>query len=316
MVLVADTVRHPLKRNTVIHFEQNMSNERSTFRGNQKKSRMPSSIFDLEYFKKLYNKLVDISNDGARYENDNYVHLPDQTQDEFDKMKKDTYDLYKVSIGILGSKGEQILSHNESIFELKNIPDEITQIIFDNSLTYRNKVQQNPQNMFRIIYDFTKPSIFNFGTKPSVNINNSVIEISGQNETWVNGVYEQLNSSIEERKTKRSWLYSNNIYEIFMLTLVIPLSFMNLQKLSDLFAIPSLNLPSIIEVGFYIYIFILFLWTFRIVFNYSRWLFPYTEIRYGIKKTMLGHRFFLIGLITTIIYSLIHYIIKLFINNI
>ncbi|MBT8379172.1 MAG: hypothetical protein KJN64_08070 [Ignavibacteria bacterium] len=293
-----------------------MSAERSTFRGNQKIQKMPSSIFDLEYFKKLYSKLVAISNDGARYENENYVLQPNQTEEEFQKMKGETFDLYKVTIIILGSKGERIVSHNENIFDVKNLPDEITQILFDNSLSYRNKVQQNPQNMFRIIYDFTKPSIFDFRTKPSVNINNSSIDISGQNETWVNGVYEQLISSIKERKTKRSWLYANYIYEILMLTLIIPLSILNLHMLSDLLAIPTLNLPSIIEVGLYIYMFILFLWIFRGIFNYSRWLFPYTELQYGIKKTVLAHRVFLFGLITSIIYSLIQAIIKIFINNI
>ena len=291
-----------------------MSSEHSTFRSNQKKTQMPSCLFDLEYFQKLYNKLVVISNDGARHENDNYVILPDQTVEEFEKVKKDTYEFYKVSIIIFGSKGEQILSHNENIFEIKNIPDEITQIIFDNSLTYRNKFQQNPQNNFRIIYDFLKPSIFDFGSKPSININNSQIEIFGQNEMWVNGVYEIINSSFSERKTNRSWLYAKNIYEIFMLTFIFPLSFLYLQRLSDFFNIPYLNLPPVIEVGLYIYIFILFLWIIRIIFNYSRWLFPYIELKYGVKRTMLAHRLFLFGLLTTIAYSIISSILKLLIK--
>lgn len=274
-------------------------------RSNQKYSRIPSSILDLGYFKKLHSTLSVISKDGARLENENYSRLPDQTEEDFEKMKNDTYELYKVSILIYGTKGEQILSHTIEAFDESGLPDEISQIIFDNSLIYTSRVKQNPQNRLRVVFDFSKPSIFNFTSKPSVNTNNSSIEILGQNDNWVNGAFEQINSSLKERKTKRTWLYTNNIYELFLLVIVLPLTFWNLNKISNYFLIPSLKLPSIIEVGLYFYIFIILLWLFRIIFNYARWLLPYIEINYGFRKREIAHRLILLGLITTLLYSFI-----------
>lgn len=282
-----------------------MDTQNINLRSNQNSSRIPSSILDLNYFKKLYATLCNISKDGARLENENYKKLPEQSDEDFERMKAGTYDLYAVSILIYGTKGEQILSHNVNAFDEGNLPDEISKIIFDNTLIYTSSVKQNSQNRVRITFDFHKPSIFDFTDKPSVNTNTSSIEILGQNDIWVKGAFEQINSSLKERKTKRSWLYSKNIYEIFLLTIVIPLSFWNLSKISNLFSISSLNLPSAIEVGFHIYLFILLLWCFRIIFNYSRWLFPYVEINYGFRKKELAHRIILFGLVSTLLYSFI-----------
>lgn len=292
-----------------------MDTQNIDIRTNQNYSRIPSSILDLGYFKKLYSTLCKISKDGALLENENYTKLHDQSDEEFEKMKSDTYDLYKVSILIYGTKGEQILTHNVDGFDETNLPDEISKIVFDNSLIYNSSVKQNPQNRIRVIFDFYKPSIFDISSKPSVNTNNSYIEIFGQNDNWVKGAFEQINSSLIERKTKRNWLYGNNIYEIFLLTIVIPLSFWNLNKISYLFFISSLDLPSIIEVGFYIYLFILLLWLFRIIFNYARWLFPYIEIDYGFRRKEFAHRLILLGLITSLFFTFIKDLITLLFKN-
>jgi hypothetical protein len=292
-----------------------MDTSNINIRSNQKFSRIPSSILDLNYFKKLYQTLTEISKEGARLENENYTKTQDQTDEEFKKMKEETFDLYKVSILIFGTKGEQILSHNISALEENNLPDVITQISFDNSLIFNSSAKQNPQNRFRVIFDFIKPSISNFTPKPSINTNNSSIEILGQNDNWVNGAYEQIISSLKERKTKRNWLYANNIYEAFLLLIFFPLSFWNLHKISEIFSISSLKLPPAIETGLYIYIFIVLLWLFRIIFNYARWLFPYIEINYGFRKREIAHRFFLFGLITTLIYSFIRDLVVLIISS-
>src|SRR3989304_9161937 len=173
-----------------------MDTKNINIRSKQNFSRIPSSILDLGYFRKLYTTLCDISKDGARLENENYTKSHDQSEEDFQKMKAGTYDLYIVSILIYGTNGEQILSHNVNTFEDSNLPNEISQIIFDNSLIYTSRVKQNPQNKFRIVFDFNKPSIFDFTYKPSLNTNNSSIEILGQNDNWVKGAFEQTKLSL------------------------------------------------------------------------------------------------------------------------
>lgn len=291
-----------------------MEKQPEIIKSNRKITRIPSSILDLNFFKKLYAHLLEINSEGAQHEINNYKRPEGQTDEDFEKSKKETKDLYKVIITISGSKGEFILSQSDSIFDDKKLPYQITNIQLNNAALFNFHYNINPQNMFTLNFYFKKPKIFDFSNRPSnATLNDSKVDISGQSETWVNGAYEKILSLIRERSTKRNWIHARNIYDIFLLFIFIPLIFLNLYRIEKSFANFFTELSPVLTVGVYVFLFFIFLWIFLVLFNYLRWLFPYIEFRSTLKRGSIVHRVFFGGIILSLAYTYIKdLLVKLF----
>jgi len=281
-----------------------------TYKSNQRFSKILSCIFDVNYLKKLYEILNDINKEAAEIEiNDMNKRYEQSTEvfpkEDFEKLKKDVLEAYRIHIQIFGTKGEFITSHSSSIFKEEHLPDFITSIKYDNSFFYKSVFNRNPQSLINVELDFSKPPLIDFVTSPSYPTpNNSIIHVLSEKETWVEGSYEKVISSLKERSNRRSWIHRKNIYDLFLWLLVIPLALWNLRKF-DLFASVYLSKYStVLTVGVYIYIFVVILNVFRFAFNYLRWLFPYLELRTSLKSRVIYHRIIFVGIISAIGYTL------------
>ena len=281
-----------------------------TYKSNQRFSKIPSCTFDIKYFKKLFEIISDINREAAeievnvlnkRYEQSTYG----VSKEDFEKLKKDVLESYKIHIQIFGTKGEFITSYSSSIFEEEHVPDFITSIKFDNSFFYKSVFNRNPQSLINVELDFSKPPLIDFVTSPSYpTLNNSIIHVLGEKETWVEGSHEKVISSLEERNNRRSWLHRKNVYDLFLWLLVLPVSLWNIRRF-DLFASPYLSkFSTVLSVGVYLYIFIIIVNVFRFAFNYLRWLFPYLELKTSLKSRAVRHRVIFFGVISVIAYTL------------
>lgn len=289
-----------------------MEKSPEVFKSNQRYSKLPSCSFKVQYFEKIFNILKDINKDAISTVKSNLNKNPDQTKQEFDDLKEYISNLYKVEIHIFGSKGEYILADSASIFKEKNLPDHITKVIFDNSTLYKRNTEMEPQYKIRLEFDFSKPDIFDFITSPSIATdNNSYIQVIGNTETWVEGAYRKVVSSLEERKTKRGWLHQKNIYDVILIFFILPLTFWNTYKFQNYFGSFLSETSIIFQVAVYLYIFIFALFLFRTFFNYSRWVFSYLEIQTTLKNKSSLHRIFYVGLFLYIIYE---YVTKIIVN--
>jgi len=87
------------------------------------------------------------------------------------------------------------------------------------------------------------------------------------------GTFEQIMSSLEERKSKWAWLHNANIYDLILWFFIAPILFWNLHKLDS--TMNKLLTPSaVLNAAVYVYLFVTMLWIYRIFFNAFRWVFP------------------------------------------
>ncbi len=78
------------------------------------------------------------------------------------------------------------------------------------------------------------------------------------------------------RSLPRNWLHSRYIYDLLVVTLGFPASFLFVYRV-DLILRPRLRLPDALFVAFYVYLVLVALLAFRLLFNYSKWIFPKLE---------------------------------------
>ncbi len=283
-----------------------MNHQTYQYKSNQRFSRVPSCTFEIKHFVKLFGILSDLCREAAGIElsklNENYQQANTQlTETEFETLKKDVKDSYKIHVEIVGTKGEYLTSDSSSIFKEEYLPDVVMGVNFDNSFFYKNAFDRNPSLLIDVKLDFSKPPLIDFITSPSfATTNNSAISFLGENETWVEGAHQKVTSFLEPRQNRRPWLHGKNIYDLFVWVLVIPLTLWNLRKF-DLFASHHLTQYSkVLIVGVYIYIFFAALNIFRFAFNYMRWLFPYLELKTSLKDKMAYHRIIFFVIVTAI----------------
>ena len=278
---------------------------------NQRYSKIPSCSLRLDDFKKLFNSLCEINEEAAQLSVAELKKVPNQSDEDFEKLKAYATSLYKVEVQIIDSKGEYIVSDSESIFDESKLPDFINRIIIGNVTYHKIKTGREPLFMVVAQFDFINPPIFDFIDSPSLaTTNNSFVQISGIKETWVSGAYDKLMSLLKTRGTKRAWLHGKNIYDLFLWFVFIPLIFWNLYKYEPYVSKILINKSPVLTVAIYLYFFIVALYLFRILFNYFRWVFPYMELVTSIKKGATAHRVRFFAIISAIALSLLYDIFR------
>lgn len=289
-----------------------MENKDYTYKSNHIFAPLPSCTLTIHYFKKLYEILNKITKEAAEIEITKLTKAPNQSDEDFDKLKNYARSLYQLSIQIFGQKGEYIFSDSDSIFNEARLPDRITKIIFDNSIKYNFNLKKDPLNKVRLEFDFTKVKVFDFVTSPSrATTNTSTIRISGENETWVSGAYKNVIQSLKERANKWSWLHSANIYDLFIWLIVIPLGFFTIYKIERIFSLSTSGMSTVFIAAIYLYFFTIVLNIFRMIFNYARWIFPKMELVTSLKKGATVHRVILGAILLAILCSYIYDLLKL-----
>jgi len=213
---------------------------------------------------------------------------------------------YKVHIEVVGSKGEYFASTQPSILNDDKLPAAVDRITLDSAFVHKSIFKNDPRNNVRIVLDFRKPPLFDFVSNPSMSTrNDSFIQVTGQSDTWVSGVYESIVSTLKDHSTRRSWLHRQSIYDLFLWLFVLPLAFWNLNKLLLAYPTLTVNVSSVLLVFGHIYFFVIVLFLFRAFFNYGRWLFAYVELDTPLQSVSAKQRVFFVTLSIGIIGTLL-----------
>ncbi len=271
--------------------------------------KIKSSLITKEDLRKLYGILAKKSDEAADIQLTLSPNLPENVKEIFKNLKN------KLWIQIWGENNEYISGDHESIFDDERLPKKIMRINFNSYNGYQIASQNRMQNWLELQFDFKKNQIFDFFSKitdPS-NQNNSYISVQGTNETWVDGVYQAINSFLKDKTLSRDWLYSKYIYDTLLYILFFPLIFRSAYLLGLSFNLSDLPMP--LMVAIYIYIFIISLYLFRFIFNYAKWLFPLIELENGssLKQRLLLFAI-IIGVLGSGLYDLLKLIIRFILN--
>lgn len=236
--------------------------------------KIKSSLLTKDDLRSIYTILAKKSDEAADIEINLYPNAPEQTKEAFKNLKG------KLWIQIWGENNEYISGDHESIFDNNRFPKKILRINFNGYNGYQFITQNRMHNWFELQFDFNKTEIFNFSKiiEPN-NQNNSYFSVQGTNETWVDGVYQAINLFLKDKSLTRNWLYFNFTYDLLLYLLFFPIIFRGAYRLGALFHISNLTIP--LRTAIYIYFFIIFLYAFRILFNYTKWIYPIIELKNG-----------------------------------
>jgi len=289
-----------------------MAEQAFVYKSNQRFSNLPSCSFDIEYLKKLYNIMSEKNIEAANLEIGSLKKAPAQTDEDFSRLKEYLKSLYKVTIEMTGSQGEYIFSESPDILNKESLPDRINSVVFDNSVKYNFELKKDPSNKLKISFDFRKVPIFDLITSPSLpSSNDNYINVVGINETWVDGANRKIIESLKGRSNRRGWLHRRNVYDLLVWFAFIPVSFWTIYRLESIYKINHLGVSPFLMVFAYFYFFLFILNIFRVVFNYSRWVFPYNELDAKQDSASTAHRFILFTLFLSIIGSFVYDIVKI-----
>ncbi len=279
----------------------------------QKKSIRSFSI-DRSELRKLLEVLQERAYAAAELEEKDLPQLDGQTNEEFEKDKADLKECFKLFITLTGAHGRKLTGDIGQIFDSPNYPAEVKQVFFDTSTTLRSRYNYFPKNQMILFLDFSKTEIFNFTILPSQETQNeSNFEIIGRDATWVNGVFQEFLSFVEERPSTVPLLHRHSIYDIIVWILGFPLSFWICSKLS--FRIEGLfgSYSVFLKAALYFYVFIIALNLLRIAFQYARWIWPLLEYKSEKSKSLKHKAIFsvlLSGLGIKALYDIIKWLIQ------
>lgn len=278
------------------------------FKINSRTSKIDSCALTTEDFKSLFKLLNDKVNEAYEIEVAEPKTFENVPKDQVEEKKERIKQYYKLGVLIMGTKGEILIGDDDSVFDDENFPNNINTIAFDSSYYFKFMTGQEPMNKLIVQFDFKKQKVFDFSnpiTEPMRN--ESSITVGGMNDTWVNGVYSKIINFLENKKKNRNWLHKKYVYDLFLYLLLWPATFWCIYRVSGLLQ-GKINI--ILLIAICLYIFILLFYILRILFNYTRWIFPLVEFITKSGTKMLRHRAALSIIALGIISAIIRDIIK------
>jgi len=275
---------------------------------NSRTSKIDSCSLTIKDFKVLFKLLNDKVNEAYKIEVNEPKIFENVPKEQVEEIKERLKQYYKLGVLIIGTKGEILTGDDDSVFDDDNFPNNISKITFDSSYFFKLMFGQEPMNKLIIQFDFKKQKVFDFSnpiTEPI--LNESSITVAGRNDTWVSGVYAEIINFLEDKKKNRNWLHKRHVYDLFLFIFFYPTAFWCIYRVSGLLY-GKINIILLIAICLYIFISLLFI--LRILFNYTRWIFPLLEFIPKSGTKMIKHRAILTIIVLGIISNLIVNIIK------
>ncbi len=279
------------------------------------KTRLTQKVSSLSLGKDELKKLCDIlqerSDRAAELEIQAFTQR-EQSDEQYEKNKKELKECFILHPIIVGDNGEQLTGSIENVFNSPNYPEDVKSFFVDSEGMLRAVHNYYPRNLFKVFLDFSKPKILDFSLKPAQETpNDSNFEVQGFDTTWANGVFNEIGNYFKRKSTKLSVVHRQNVYDLLLFLLGFPLAFWACLKASTIIEGLFANFNSLVRNAAYLYIFIATLIGFRILFHYLRWVSPLVEY-HSSQNTIMVHRTVLaalsIGVFGAFIYDIIKFI--------
>jgi len=279
---------------------------------NTRSSKINSCYLRIDAIKALYKLIDEKVNEALKYELEDSPILKSLPENQIKEHQDRIKQYFKLGVLVKGTMGEYLTGDDISLFDDESFPKNIEEIVFDSSYIFRQMTGQEPRNKIIIQFDFKKQKIFDFSNPASQqDPNTSSINVAGYNDTWVNGVYAQIMNFLKEIKLKRNWLHKRIVYDFYLYLVFYPITFWCIYRVSEFM---KGKIGTVLSIGIYLYIFFFILFLLRLLFNYTRWIFPLLEFipksgtKMGRHRTILT--IILLGTISSLLYDVIKAILK------
>ena len=215
---------------------------------------------------------------------------------------------FELQVTVRGIDDKVLFGTIPVVFSSPRFPDQVKTLYINSELDLKNLHNWSPRNRFELLLDFTKPELFNLSLSPSISTPNaSNIFVTGLNSDWVSGVYRKVTDFIEQRRTHRQFFHRHSIYDLLLPCGCFPFAFSIAFKFSDLI---NNRFLGILKNAAYVYVFYLSLLSFRILFDYARWIFPIVEYK-STMDTARKHRYILGVLVIAILGNFLYDLFKI-----
>jgi hypothetical protein len=217
-----------------------------------------------------------------------FFQTTEETPEQFQVRCTNVKNAFITTVSITGENGNVVTGHGDSFFDSPLLPERISSILYDTSFSPNAQLKFTPNDRASILLDFSRPPLLNLGTLPSAPTpNNSNWFISAENESWCTSLSARLDEFFTQRLTRLNWLHQSAVYDALLFVMGFPLSLWGSYRLSKI--IDWSGLPSALSTAIYVYAFLLLLNVFRVLFSYTRWVFPKVELESEQSPVML-HR--------------------------
>ncbi len=236
-----------------------------------------------------------------------------QDEEAYEQNKKLIIESFDLRLTVNGADGKQLYGSLAEIFNSPNFPAKVQSIFVSSATLFEVTWNFPPRNRFELLLDFTKPQVLDLSFLPSqATPNASNVAVSGYDSTWVHGVFNELNTFIDNHPSQIKWIHKHSMYDLLLFILGLPLAFWAVWKLSTNLNRAFGSVSVVVQSAAYVYVFFISLFVFRVLFHYARWVWPLVEYRSPNNKT-LKHRLVLgavsLGIISSVIYDIIKFII-------
>lgn len=213
-----------------------------------------------------------------------------ETDEAFRERKASASNAFVASVTITAENGEMLTGNREEIFDDVNFPTRIRSIFYSTQSVPQGVLNHVPQDRVVLFLDFSQPPMLDFGRLPTLPTpNESNFEINAINESWFAATKARLVGFFDERRSGYNWIHRAGVYDILLFMLGLPVAVWSCARLQTI--APQIDsLDTIPKALVYSYAFLLSLIIFRVLFSYSRWVFPKIEIDSDAKRSPLRHR--------------------------
>jgi hypothetical protein len=274
---------------------------------NKLSKKIGSLSFDKDDLRKLLNILQLRATAKSEIE---YKKLESKNLDNLENIRKNLNDCASLRISVTGFQSEELFGTIEEVFNSVSFPEAIKTIYLNSDLIYRSTYQYYPENFFQLLIDFSKPKVFDFAFQPNERTpNDSQFEVQGSDNTWVNGVFHEIDAYVTSKSSNFSSVHKGSVYDFLVWFFGIPFGFYVCYKIVNL-QLSFLKQQSFLEDIFLTYCFFLSLFILRILFHYFRWVYPMIEYR-SKRSRSIGHQAALLSISLGIIGKVLYDAIKL-----
>ena len=209
--------------------------------------------------------------------------------DDPDKARSDLEGGFTLRFGVNGRDGSRLYGLLDEVFDSPNFPDEVVSYQVFSETMLNVSFNYVPRNKFALVLSFEKPEVFDLAILPSVRtVNASSFEVEGQDATWVNGLYSEVERFLRDRPSMMTIVHQQARYDLFLYALGIPFSFWVCHRVSPLIEAGSFGFP-IVANALLVYAFMTALLAVRLLWHYLRWAYPLMEFKFDASR-IRAHR--------------------------
>jgi len=234
--------------------------------------------------------------------------MASETDDDFDARRQKVHSAFVTSVTATGLNDEVVTGNSEDFFDSSSFPDHLKSIFFSTQTVPQAVLNFMPPCNVIAFLDFSRPPFLDFARLPTLPTpNESNFAIAADDESWFAATKTRLSQFFADRRTSTNWLHQAAIYDILLILIGVPIGIWAAYRVGGL--LNTARIPQIVSAALYIYVFVFALFVFRVLFSYSRWVFPKVELDSELASP-LRHRgiwgAILIGLVVSLLYDILN----------